>query len=505
MDTLEEVERFTADLIARSERRKATYGRTIEGRLLIEQLLVPLAEFMLGPDAPNPPPGLRLQIRRLERPEKLAFVALSPLLNAIAADWSDEDFAKMKVRLEMGRVLHDELLAKQLLVDDRRTRGRVMPGERRRTLAIAVKKYARQHWSDPQLVVAGNWLLECVLSRFPDAFVLDDDGLPGVTEGLEEWARELYADFVRRHPRFLPATEVPRDWIGLDDGGYWTDGSRIGATFVRDPHPETVKTVRRAFTRGSIRPHADGVSALQRVAWAINSAMLPVVERFGLEIGHAKLLGLKDKRAMMGAQLRVARDITIAKDRIGNARFFTPLSCDFRGRVYGIPDFNYQREDHVRALFQFDEGLPIGDEGLQWLMVHVATRGNFKCGDTRTSKLPFRDRIAWAENHLDDIERTARDPAATLDWWRDADAPFSFVAGCIELASAWRRDDPSRHVTQLPVSFDGSCSGIQHLAMLMRDEFRRATRKPHGRRRASGHLPGHHRSRARPAQCRRRR
>jgi DNA-directed RNA polymerase len=66
------------------------------------------------------------------------------------------------------------------------------------------------------------------------------------------------------------------------------------------------------------------------------------------------------------------------------------------------------------------------------------------------------------------IIRTAQDPQATVDWWRDADAPFSFVAGCIELAAAWQ-SGPS-YITHLPVCFDGSCSGIQHLAMMMRDE-----------------------------------
>src|SRR5262249_15956873 len=68
----------------------------------------------------------------------------------------------------------------------------------------------------------------------------------------------------------------------------------------------------------------------------------------------------------------------------------------------------------------------------------------------------------------DMIMRTAQDPESTVDWWRNADAPFSFVAGCIELAGVW--ETGSSYDTPLPICFDGSCSGIQHLPIIMRDE-----------------------------------
>jgi DNA-directed RNA polymerase len=68
------------------------------------------------------------------------------------------------------------------------------------------------------------------------------------------------------------------------------------------------------------------------------------------------------------------------------------------------------------------------------------------------------------------IERTgtARDPGAVFENWRDADKPFAFVAACREYVAA--KADPENFTTHLPVSFDHTCSGIQHLAMVMRDE-----------------------------------
>ena len=65
------------------------------------------------------------------------------------------------------------------------------------------------------------------------------------------------------------------------------------------------------------------------------------------------------------------------------------------------------------------------------------------------------------------IASIGKDPVGTVKDWRGADAPFSFVAGCIELAAAWQVGPGFS--TRLPVCFDGSCSAIQHLAMLMRD------------------------------------
>ena len=84
------------------------------------------------------------------------------------------------------------------------------------------------------------------------------------------------------------------------------------------------------------------------------------------------------------------------------------------------------------------------------------------------SKRPWSERLAWTKNNRFMITRAARDPESTVDWWRDADAPFSFVAGCIELTAAWEAGP--NYLTRLPVCFDGSCSGVQHLAMMMKDE-----------------------------------
>ena len=66
-------------------------------------------------------------------------------------------------------------------------------------------------------------------------------------------------------------------------------------------------------------------------------------------------------------------DMKTAKDLIGRP-LYVPVNCDWRGRFYGIPFFNFQRQDWVRALFRFAQ--EIGKEGLRWLKIHCASLGN---------------------------------------------------------------------------------------------------------------------------------
>src|SRR5262249_34516566 len=145
--------------------------------------------------------------------------------------------------------------------------------------------------------------------------------------------------------------------------------------------------------------------------------------------------------------LLVAEDVAIAGRFNQYEKFYIPMNCDFRGRVYGVPHFNFQREDHVRSLFQFANGLPITNEGIEWLAIHVANCGDFD----KVSKRPWNERLAWAKAKDDKIVAVARDPLGTVDWWRNADAPFSFVAGCIELAAGWQAGPG--FVTHLPICF----------------------------------------------------
>jgi DNA-directed RNA polymerase len=76
-------------------------------------------------------------------------------------------------------------------------------------------------------------------------------------------------------------------------------------------------------------------------------------------------------------------------------------------------------------------------------------------------------RVSDGPNNRALIRTIAVNPEGTFDKWKGVDKPFQFVAACIELTAAWA--NPTGFKTHLPVAFDGTCSGIQHLSLLSRD------------------------------------
>ena len=159
-------------------------------------------------------------------------------------------------------------------------------------------------------------------------------------------------------------------------------------------------------------------------------------------------------------------------------RFRVPLNIDFRGRIYPIPHFNFTRDDRVRGLFLFADGKPIGEEGLLWLKAHVAARADGVTWSDHTgprlSELDFKKRIAWTDANSDLLLKIGKavldgDDPAKWAWAlpKEKDEPVQFIAACVELVQAW--DNP-KFETRLPLTFDASCSGLQHLCAMTRDE-----------------------------------
>jgi DNA-directed RNA polymerase len=147
-------------------------------------------------------------------------------------------------------------------------------------------------------------------------------------------------------------------------------------------------------------------------------------------------------------------DMITAERMAANERFFTPMNCDWRGRVYGLCHFNFQREDRVRALFEFADGEAIGEEGLWWLKVHVANCGDFD----KISKRPLKERVEW----VDDNER----------WYRDL---------VRERALARPRVDEGRSAVPVPRSLYGVGRGEQHrtgLCLVLARQLRRVVQRP---------------------------
>jgi DNA-directed RNA polymerase len=206
--------------------------------------------------------------------------------------------------------------------------------------------------------------------------------------------------------------------------------------------------------------HADGVNALKAVPLRINQDMCPLVDKFAVELMGRDGDKRKADRRTVKADLRHAR-------WCGDEPIYLDYICDRRGRLNAIQHLNFAREDHVRSLFEFARGEPLiadgadGKEAMKWLEIHAAN-----CWGE--DKKPWDDRVRWARDHDHQIKRVAADPESSFDLWRKADKPFAFVAACGELSRA--RKNPTDFETHLPIGFDGTANGWQHLVLLARDE-----------------------------------
>jgi hypothetical protein len=130
----------------------------------------------------------------------------------------------------------------------------------------------------------------------------------------------------------------------------------------------------------------------------------------------------------------------------------------------------------VRGLFLFADGKPIGKEGVLWLKAHVAARADGVAWSDHTgprlSELDFAQRVAWTNANSELLLKIGKavlegDDPATLDWALPKGECIQFIAACVELVQAW--DNPE-YETRLPLTFDASCSGLQHLCAMTRDE-----------------------------------
>lgn len=380
------------------------------GRRITVELLEPLAAiFSNAGDRPKCLLGLELD------PWDTAWAALSPVLDSIFSGWNYDERSKLaKLKLRMGERLRWRL-----------------------------KQDYDLRWGQEERLHAGHWLL--AQADKLGAFDFDKDGLPHLTDKWAARAGELREWMLLIDPVWAPNLEPPTPWTE------WSkDCDGFEATFVRDWRPETKASIDVAFLN-PVWEHPKGVNSLAQVPLRIDQEMVGWVDRFA-----AYLLGNTERRRKAD-EIRIAADIADAR-WIGDRTFWNDYSCDRRGRIYSLQHLGFGREDHVRSMFRFANGMPLGDP--YWLQNHVA-----KCHG-ETEKEPEAARIRWVEDHKQDIIAIANDPVGAFDLWAKAESPFAYLAACRELAAAYK--DPN-FVTHLPIGFDGSANGLQHLALLKGD------------------------------------
>jgi DNA-directed RNA polymerase len=299
--------------------------------------------------------------------------------------------------------------------------------------------------------------------------VVDSDELQALMDGYVRGA-------AAHHPLLSPRESPPEPWTGFRSGGLPADHWHK-PQLVRTNHRATENIIRHAIATGAMQPVLGAISALQSIEFVINRPILDLVRLVGppeppddASCGKKKF---KQKvREWEAAVKNWQLDLAVAEGKVHADSCHIPLTMDFRGRLVPIPWLNFIREDRVRALFRFANGEPINDDGVIWLKQFVArlADGNTFSDEPRPSRFDLAGRVAWTDRNLSAIA----DIGAAILWGGvpdidGIDDKFQFAAACAELAGVIEASgDRSDFITRLPIQFDASCSGLQHLCAMSR-------------------------------------
>lgn len=494
-DLMLDVETLTRDRFAKQQDRTAEqqgYGSTDAGIHIVSRYIKDTIELIKnGIKCPK-------EISHLS-PEIISLVCLQVCLSSVA----NEDSLSQTI-WRLGEASEREVYAQKLRdkadgsEDLKKEIDRIARSIMRRHGGIKQRKAAYRAaaqkaglgaapWPRKMVATAGVWLLDRCLET--PVFVRVSRETSGdyiaLTEEAHEHAKSIVEYLLTQRPSMLPVLQAPAPWTDVQ-----ANISGYKHYLVRGSHrcKDTLARLRKAIASGACQQVLDAVNEAQDVAYRINRPILEMIRwsySHSLPIdGFPRAMPIDTKvpekpfEAMSAEELRVwkkraadtaranrsndcesiqlTQDLTIA-DYIGTSPFWTPLNLDHRGRTYAVCHFNFQRQDRIRALFLFDEGKPLDTEGFYWLKVHLANCGDFD----KLSKKSFADRVAWVDANMDRILDVAFDPKGNL-WWTEADQPFLFLAACMAMMTP--------NDCHLPVSFDGACSGLQHLAAMTRDE-----------------------------------
>lgn len=310
------------------------------------------------------------------------------------------------------------------------------------------------------------------------------------TPETEQYIRRVLARTELLNPVFLPMVVPPYDWRGPRDGGY-ERGESASQSLIKTDRNNSIDQM----TIEQMPEVYQAVNYLQGVPFRINRKILAVYQwawENSIEIGglpmttdlptpqkpeppdgdyqserHRQVMreywlkfnpiAAKNLQAK-GQRLHYAR-LKFMAEKFQHENIFFPLSLDFRGRIYTQPSYlTYQGCDAAKGLLEFAFGKPVATESAKrWLKIQGA--------NSFGTKGSFDERVAWVDRNANAILASAANPL-DVDWWRQADEPWQFLAFCMDVAEAAKNP---KHISHLICWQDGSNNGLQVLSLAFRD------------------------------------
>lgn len=349
-------------------------------------------------------------------------------------------------------------------------------------------------WSVNDAIQIGTKCIEMLADAVPDLFTIEREPNPKTgrqelvlraTPKLTEWLEKQHARCELLNPIHMPMVSEPRPWTTPFSGGYLTNRCWL------------VKGVSKEFMDDlAVKPMPDvydSLNAIQATRWKINTEVLAVAKSVweaGSSLGdlprrddlplpprpedidaNDKALADWKRKAsavyeenarMRSKRIAMSQVLWVAEKFADEEAIYYPHNLDFRGRVYPLPTGgpSPQGDDIQKALLRFAEGKPLGEDGADWLAIHIANLFGI-------DKVSFEERIAWVQEHDDLLVDSGEQPLDGARLWTQADSPYCALAACVEWAG-YRKHGPS-FVSHIPIALDGSNSGLQHFSAMLRD------------------------------------
>jgi DNA-directed RNA polymerase len=395
---------------------------------------------------------------------------VNALAKHIEADRSERHSAGVLPVLEEIDDLPLKLLSLGITVAAASTLGVNKDGKKTYTaIALWLGRHIYQQTEDVELALRlGAWGVRMLIKLPFFAYDADADAEGPVlmlkySNRLLEWLDETRANSAAGRD-LLPSPTQPEPWTKFRQGDLILVTGRYSETAVQ-----------QAIDANRMSVVLESINSLQKVPFTINEDALEIArQRAPEKLGKPKKTLTKRDKIIQEQQRDSARakirnyhhDMTMAEAIASWDVFYNPLKMDSRSRVYSVPHFSYLLSDHVRGVINFARPLPIGEDGMFWLKAGVA--GLASKLDPSVKAMTFKVRAAWTERNIDMVRAIghASRQGSVPDQIMQIKKPIRLVAACIELDKAL--DEGLGYMTRLPVSFDCSCSALQHYAAITR-------------------------------------
>jgi DNA-directed RNA polymerase len=277
----------------------------------------------------------------------------------------------------------------------------------------------------------------------------------------------------------------------------WTETATRGGYLSKSIPP-----IRRS--KEPIRSPAivSALNAMQATPFRVNRRVLAMAETF------PNFADAPPTKRILGKVLDVRHDLTETEIRAQAIRsaltiaamrelqdeeeFYFPWNLDWRGRMYPATSIiSPQGADLCKGCLEFADGTELGADGMTPLAYQLCSLAG---ADKRVidrgqgpeyQTLAPDERMLWALQHSNEILAVAADPQANREWHLlggfglhkikrgkvvpvAVDKPWQFLAACFEWAGYKKHG--AKFVSHLAATLDGSCSGVQMLAGMTRDE-----------------------------------